>query len=86
MKIQKLRNIESPFAGITFANYNFNHSKMSQLIDTELGSRVKTIAVGYSDILENKAPRRKLTGDLDRLSIFHFAAAAGNLPKEVKKS
>ena len=50
MKIQKLRNTVSPFAGITFANYNFNQSKTSQLIDTELGSRVKTIDVGYSDI------------------------------------
>jgi hypothetical protein len=46
MKIQKLRNTASLFAGITFANYNFSQSKRSQLIDTELGSSVKTIGGG----------------------------------------
>ena len=53
MKIQKLNSPISPFAGISFANYSFNKSGMSQLIDNELGRRVKTIGFDYSEIFRN---------------------------------
>jgi hypothetical protein len=53
MNIQKLNNSVSPFAGISFANNSFNKSGISQLIDNELGRRVKTIGFDYSEILRN---------------------------------
>ena len=53
MNIQKLNSSVSPFAGISFANNSFNKSGISQLIDNELGRRVKTIGFDYSEILRN---------------------------------
>lgn len=53
MNIQKLNSSVSPFAGISFANNSFNKSGISQLVDNELGRRVKTIGFDYSEILRN---------------------------------
>ena len=53
MKIQNLSSTVSPFAGISFTNYSFNKSGISQLIDITLGKRVKTIGFDYSDIIRN---------------------------------
>ncbi len=53
MNIQKLNNSVSPFAGISFANNSFNKTGLGQLIDNELGIRVKTIGFDYSEILRN---------------------------------
>ncbi len=53
MKIQKYNKTVSPFAGISFVNHSFNKVGLSQLIDTELGARVKTFGYSYSDIFRN---------------------------------
>jgi hypothetical protein len=53
MKIQKISSNVSPFAGISFVNYEFDRTGMSQLIDNELGARVKTVGFLYSDIIKN---------------------------------
>lgn len=53
MKVQKLSKAINPFAGISFVNHSFDRSKMSQLIDNELGVRVKTVGYQYSEILRN---------------------------------
>lgn len=53
MKIQKYTNTVSPFAGISFVNHSFNKSGLTQLIDKELGSRVKTVGYSYGDIIRN---------------------------------
>ena len=53
MNIHKLNYSVSPFAGISFANNSFNKSGISQLVDNELGRRVKTIGFDYSEILRN---------------------------------
>jgi len=53
MKIQKISSNVSPFAGISFVNYEFDKTGMSQLIDNELGARVKTVGFLYSDIIKN---------------------------------
>jgi len=53
MNIYKLNYSVSPFAGISFANNSFNKSGISQLVDNELGRRVKTIGFDYSEILRN---------------------------------
>jgi len=55
MKIQKLSNTVSPFAGISFVNNSFNDIGLSQLIDNELGARVKTFGFQYSEIIRNLA-------------------------------
>lgn len=54
MKVQKISTNVSPFAGISFVNNSFNETGISQLIDNELGTRVKTIGFSYSDIIKNQ--------------------------------
>jgi len=53
MKLQKISTHISPFAGISFVHNEFVKSGMSQLIDIELGDRVKTVGYSYSDIIKN---------------------------------
>jgi len=53
MKVQKLNATISPFAGISFVNDSFNKAGMNQLIDSELGNRVKLFGYQYSDIIRN---------------------------------
>lgn len=53
MKVQKLTSTVSPFSGISFANNSFNRIGLSQLIDNELGKRVKTFGFDYSEIFRN---------------------------------
>ncbi|MGQ9847984.1 MAG: IS1380 family transposase [Bacteroidales bacterium] len=55
MKIQKISNNISPFAGICFANAIFNNCGLSELIDKELGKRKSTLGFLYSDIIRNFA-------------------------------
>ena len=53
MKVQKISTNVSPFSGISFVNGAFDKIGMSQLIDNELGDRVKTVGFSYSDIIKN---------------------------------
>lgn len=53
VKVQKLHEAVSPFAGISFVNALFNQSGLSKLIDTELGMRVKLTGYQYSEIIRN---------------------------------
>jgi len=53
MKIQKLNQTVSPFAGISFVNNYFRNAGISQLIDTVLGDRVSLFGYQYSDIIKN---------------------------------
>ena len=53
MKVQKISSNVSPFSGISFINGAFDKIGMSQLIDNELGARVKTVGFSYSDIIKN---------------------------------
>lgn len=55
MKVQKISTTVSPFAGISFVNEEFSKIGLSQLIDNELGRRVKTFGFLYSDIIKNLA-------------------------------
>lgn len=54
MKVHKILSNVSPFAGISFVNNSFNETGISQLIDNELGTRVKTVGFSYSDIIRNQ--------------------------------
>jgi hypothetical protein len=51
MKVQKISTTISPFAGISFVNNEFNKVGLTQLIDNEIGARVKTFGFSYSDII-----------------------------------
>lgn len=53
IKVQKLVGSVSPFAGVSFVNEFFNKSGLSELIDSELGLRVRSIGYQYSDIIRN---------------------------------
>jgi len=53
IKVQKLSDSVSPFAGISFVNALFNQCGLSNLIDTELGTRVQTTGYQYSEIIRN---------------------------------
>jgi hypothetical protein len=53
VKVQKISSNVSPFAGISFVNQSFNKSGLSQLIDNELGQRVKSFGFSYSEIIRN---------------------------------
>ncbi len=53
MKVQQISSNVSPFAGISFVNQSFNKSGLSQLIDNELGQRVKSFGFSYSEIIRN---------------------------------
>lgn len=53
MKLQKISTNVSPFAGISFVNDAFNSVGLSQLIDNELGTRVKTVGYSYSEIIRS---------------------------------
>jgi len=53
MKIQKLNQTVSPFAGISFVNDCFEKSGICKLIDKELGNRVSSYGYQYSEIIKN---------------------------------
>jgi hypothetical protein len=54
MNLRKILFNVSPFAGISFVNNSFNETGMTQLIDNELATRVKTVGFSYSDIIRNQ--------------------------------
>ena len=53
MKLQIKSTSVSPFAGISFVNESFKKIGLCQLIDNELGARVRFFGYSYSDILKN---------------------------------
>jgi len=53
MKIQNFKTAVNPFSGNSLVNYHFDKSGMSQLIDNELGVRVKYVGYQYSEIFRN---------------------------------
>lgn len=53
MKIQKTSTNVSHFAGILFVNNEFEKVGLCQLIEIELGGRVKAVDFSYSDIIKN---------------------------------
>lgn len=53
MKVTKSAEKITPFGGFNFVFRSFNESGLANLIDKELGMRVKTIGFSYSDIFTN---------------------------------
>ena len=52
-KIQKISKNITPFAGVFFANDEFNRSGLRQLIDNQLGIRVSTKDYSYGNLIGN---------------------------------
>lgn len=53
IKIQKSNVKINPFSGISFIHDCFTSERMFELIDNELGNRVKSYGYSYSDIIKN---------------------------------
>jgi hypothetical protein len=53
VKVQNYSSTVNPFSGISFVNHSFNKVGLSDLIDRELGDRVRTAGFSYSDIIRN---------------------------------
>lgn len=80
MKVQKLKTSVNPFSGISFVNHSFNKSGLSELIDTELGRRVKTVGYSYSDIIRNITNVFLSGGDVVEDINTHFREHLGSIP------
>ena len=52
-KVQKISKNITPFAGVFFANEEFNNSGLRQLIDKQLGSRASTKGYSYGNLFGN---------------------------------
>jgi len=53
IKVQNYKKSVSPFSGISFVNASFTNIGLSELIDSELGKRVKYTGYSYSKIIRN---------------------------------
>ena len=80
MKVQKLKTSVNPFSGISFANHSFNKSGLTELIDTELGRRVKTVGYSYSDIIRNLSNVFLSGGDVVEDINTHFREHLSSIP------
>ena len=80
MKVQKLIDTVSPFAGISFVNDYFNKVGLNQLIDNELGARVKLVGFQYSEILRNLTNVFLAGGDCIEDISTHFGEHLKSIP------
>ena len=80
MKIQNFKTTVNPFSGNSLVNHHFNKSGMSQLIDNELGARVKYIGYQYSEIFRNLTNVFLSGGDAIEDINAHFGEYLKSIP------
>ncbi len=80
MKIQNFKTTVNPFSGNSLVNYHFNKSGMSQLIDNELGIRVKYVGYQYSEIFRNLTNIFLSGGDAIEDINSHFGQHLKSIP------
>jgi len=80
MKIQNFKTKVNPFSGNSLVNHYFNKSGMSQLIDNELGARVKYVGYQYSEIFRNLANVFLSGGDAIEDINTHFGEHLKSIP------
>jgi len=80
MKIQNFKTAVNPFSGNSLVNYHFNKSGMSQLIDNELGIRVKYVGYQYSEIFRNLTNIFLSGGDVIEDINTHFGEHLKSIP------
>lgn len=81
MKIQNFKTTVNPFSGNSLVNHYFNKSGMSQLIDNELGDRVKYVGYQYSEIFRNLTNVFLSGGDAIEDINTHFGAHLKSIPE-----
>jgi hypothetical protein len=80
MKIQNFKTTVNPFSGNSLVNHHFNKSGMSQLIDDELGLRVKYAGFQYSEIFRNLTNIFLSGGDVIEDINTHFGEHLKSIP------
>jgi len=80
MKIQNFKTSVNPFSGNSLVNHHFNKSGMSQLIDNELGIRVKYVVYQYSEIFRNLTNIFLSGGDVIEDINTHFGEHLKSIP------
>ncbi len=80
MKIQNYKTSVNPFSGISFVNYHFNKSGISELIDNELGIRSKYTGYQYSEIIRNLLNVYFSGGDVIEDINTHFGEHLKSIP------
>lgn len=80
MKIQNFKTSVNPFSGNSLVNHHFNKSGMSQLIDNELGLRVKYVGYQYSEIFRNLTNIFLSGGDVIEDINTHFREYLQSIP------
>ena len=80
MKIQNFKTDVNPFSGNSIVNHYFNKSGMSELIDNELGMRVKYIGYHYSEIFRNLTSVYFSGGDAIEDINSHFREHLKSIP------
>jgi len=53
MKVQNFKITVNHFSGNSLVNHHFNKSELAQLIDSELGIRIKYVGYQYTEIFRN---------------------------------
>lgn len=80
MKIQNFKTSVNPFSGNSLVNHHFDKSGMSQLIDHELGMRVKYVGYQYSEIFRNLTNIFLSGGDVIEDINTHFGEHLMSIP------
>ncbi len=80
MKIRNFKTSVNPFSGNSIVNHHFNKSGMSQLIDNELGMRVKHVGFQYSEIFRNLTNIFLSGGDVIEDINTHFGEYLKSIP------
>jgi len=80
VKIQNYKTSVNPFSGVSFVNYHFNKSGISELIDNELGIRSKYTGYQYSEIIRNLLNVYFSGGDVIEDINTHFGEHLKSIP------
>ena len=80
MKIRNYKTSVNPFSGNSLVNHHFNKSGMSQLINNELGMRVKYTGYQYSEIFRNLSNIYLSGGDVIEDINTHFGEYLKSIP------
>lgn len=80
MKIQNFKTSVNPFSGNSLVNYHFNKVGLSELIDKELGLRVKYVGYQYSEIFRNLSNVFLSGGDVIEDINTHFGEHLKSIP------
>jgi hypothetical protein len=85
-KIQKVSQTITPFSGISFVNDEFTRCGLGELIDNQLGRRVRLFGYQYSDIFKTWNDIFFCGGDVAEDIEQHLRATLENIPNNTVSS